>query len=196
MPVIAAILFIVAYNMSEWRRFLHIIRTASFSEILVLVATFLLTVIFDLVVAIAVGLILTAFLFMKKMADGANVRAIDSSSDHSLPEHTVVYEMSGPMFFAVADKFLDLPRVDGVKAMILSAHGVSMLDCSTVKNFEKIITECEIDGITPIVEGASESVIAVLKKNAIVDRIGEQAFVPDMPSAIALAQTIVDKIEG
>ena len=194
MPVIAAILFIVAYNMSEWRRFLHIIKTATPSEILVLVVTFVLTVVFDLVVAIAAGLILTAFLFMKKMADSAVVRTIGKAEDNSLPERTVVYEMSGPMFFAVTDKFLDLPRSDGVKVMILSAHGTTLIDCSTVRNLEKIIAECEIDSITPIIEGASVEVVSVMKKNGLYDRIGEDKFAPDMPSAIAKAQTIVDNL--
>ena len=193
MPVIAAILFIVAYNMSEWRRFLHILKTAEPSEILVLVATFALTVIFDLVVAIVVGLVLTAFIFMKKMADSSSIRTWDKKGGQiAIPAHTVVYEMSGPMFFAVTDKFLDLPREDGVKVMILRASGLSMLDCTAVGNLERIITECERDGIVPIVSHIGDGPLAVLKKNGLYDRIGEEHFCANIGEAIVLAQTIVD----
>lgn len=194
MPVIAAILFIVAYNMSEWRRFVHIVKTAEPSEILVLVATFVLTVVFDLVVAIAVGLVLVAFIFMKKMADTASVRMWDEDGDIKLPKNTVVFEISGPMFFAASDKFLDLPRVDGVKVMILRASGLSMLDSSTVRNLEKIINECFIDGIVPIFSHVKEEPLSVMKKSGIYDRVGAEYFCANINEAIAKAQTIVDKI--
>ena len=195
MPVIAAILFIVAYNMSEWRRFVHIVKTAEPSEILVLVATFVLTVVFDLVVAIAVGLVLVAFIFMKKMADTASVRMWDEDGDIKLPKNTVVFEISGPMFFAASDKFLDLPRVDGVKVMILRASGLSMLDSSTVRNLEKIINECFIDGIVPIFSHVKDEPLSVMKKSGIYDRVGAEYFCANINEAIAKAQTIVDKID-
>ena len=192
MPVIAAILFMVAYNMSEWKRFVHICKTATASEIAVLVATFALTVIFDLVVAIAVGLILTAFIFLKKMADSAKMQEWDAEGKQ-IPEHTVIYEISGPMFFAATDKFLDFPRNDGVKVMIINAHGMTMLDCAAIRNIEKLIDECEKDSITLIFAGAPDEPLKAMKKYGLYDRIGQDCFTANMDEALSVANSITGK---
>jgi SulP family sulfate permease len=193
MPIIAAILFMVAYNMSEWKHFVHICKTASRSEILVLVATFALTVIFDLVVAIAVGLILTAFLFMKNMADSAELKIRSQLSDRPLPERTVIYELNGPMFFAASDKFLDFPRDDNVKAMILDASALSILDATAIRNIEKLIYECKKDSITLIIAHIHEQPLNTIKKSHLYERIGEENFCTDIPAAIARAKEITKK---
>ena len=193
MPIIAAILFMVAYNMSEWKRFVHICKTASASEILVLVATFTLTVVFDLVVAIAIGLILTSFLFMKKMADSAELKVKSKLSDSSLPEHTVVYELNGPMFFAASDKFLDFPRDDNVKTMILDASALSILDATTIRSIEKLIYECEKDSITLIIVNIHEQPLQTIKKSNLYERIGEENFCANTKDAIARAREIISK---
>ena len=117
MPTIAAILMMVAYNMSEWREFVDLCKTAPKSDIIVLVLTFALTVIFDLVVAIEVGVVLAALLFMKRMSDVTEVQGwkyVDEADDpmsislRKVPKNTLVYEISGPMFFAAADKILNI----------------------------------------------------------------------------------------
>ena len=117
MPCIAAILFQVAYNMSGWRRFVKLIKSSPKSDIMVLVITFALTVIFDLVVAIEVGVVLAAILFMYRMSEVTQVEGwkdFDPENDPDsidlrvLPEHTLVYEISGPMFFASAGKILQI----------------------------------------------------------------------------------------
>ena len=195
MPVIAAILFMVAYNMSEWRRFVHICKTADKSDILVLCVTFVLTVAKDLVVAIAVGLILTAFLFMKKMADSASVREWDTAgtdgSKKALPPHTVVFEIHGPMFFAATDKFLNFPRTDGTKVMIVRASDMTALDSTAVRNVENLVKECEIDGITLIFSHVHEDIVKIMKKAGIYDKIGEENFCPSIDVAIARASDLV-----
>ena len=191
MPVIAAILFMVAYNMSEWRRFVHICKTAPLTDILVLVATFVLTVVFDLVVAIAVGLILTAFLFMKKMADSASLRTWNAEGDKKLPEHTVVFEIHGPMFFAATDKFLNFPRDDGTKVMIVRASDMTALDSTTVRNFENLLTECKKDGITLIFSHVHEDVLAVMKKAGLYEAIGKENFCENIDKALERAEEIV-----
>jgi len=193
MPIIAAILFMVAYNMSEWKRFVHICKTASASEILVLVVTFALTVIFDLVVAIAVGLILTAFLFMKKMADSAELKVRGDASDASVPAHTVIYELNGPMFFAASDKFLDFPRDDNVRVMILDASALSILDATTVRNIEKLIHECEKDSITLIIAHIHEQPLHTIKKSHLYELIGAENFCVDINDAIERANEILSK---
>ncbi|MBO5683242.1 MAG: STAS domain-containing protein [Clostridia bacterium] len=193
MPIIAAILFMVAYNMSEWKRFVHICKTATASEIIVLVVTFSLTVIFDLVVAIAIGLILTAFLFMKKMADSAQLKMISDVSGREIPKNTVIYELNGPMFFAASDKFLDFPRDDNVRVMILDATGLSMLDATTIQNIDKLIVECKKDSITLIVCHIAEAPLSTLKRSNLYEIIGDENFCKDIDSAIARTKEILEK---
>ena len=113
MPTIAAILFIVAYNMCGWREFVDLVKTSPKSDIAVLIITFALTVVFDLVVAIEFGLVLAAVLFLKRMADVAEVRSWTYVEEEQeglrvVPKGTLVYEIEGPMFFAVADQFLNV----------------------------------------------------------------------------------------
>ena len=107
----------VAYNMSEWRHFVHLCKTAPKSDIFVLVLTFVLTVMFDLVVAISVGIVLAAMLFMKRMSEVTEIagwKYIDDENDPDLidlkvvPNNTTVYDISGPLFFGAADKILDI----------------------------------------------------------------------------------------
>ena len=128
MPAIAAILFMVAYNMSEWEKFVSIVKTAPKSDIIVMVATFILTVVFDLVIAIEVGMILAAMLFMKRMSEETNVtgwKYVDSDDDADsldlkiVPENVRVYEITGPMFFGAADKILDVKLKDFTRCLIL-----------------------------------------------------------------------------
>ena len=124
MPTIAAILFIVAYNMCGWRNIRNTIKTAPKSDIAVLFVTLILTVVFDLVVAIGIGLVLAALLFMKRMADVTEAHAWvdiddeDTDPDNILlkkiPDNTRVYEINGPMFFAAADKFMQINTQKGI----------------------------------------------------------------------------------
>jgi len=161
----------------------------------VLVLTFALTVIFDLVVAIAVGLILTSFLFMKKMADSASVRAWDNADGDArkktLPPHTVVFEIHGPMFFAATDKFLDFPRDDGTKAMIVRASDMTALDSTAIRNLENLVKECEADGITLIMSHVHDDIIKVMRKSGLYDKIGQDNFCGTINEAIARASAIV-----
>jgi SulP family sulfate permease len=150
-----------------------------------------LTVVFDLVVAIAVGLILTAFLFMKKMADSASLRTWNADGDKKLPKHTVVFEIHGPMFFAATDKFLNFPRDDGTKVMIVRASDMTALDSTTVRNFENLLTECKKDGITLIFSHVHEDVLAVMKKAGLYEAIGKENFCENIDKALERAEEIV-----
>ena len=109
----SAILFMVAYNMCGWREFVTLLKTAPKSDIFVLVTTFVLTVVFDLVVAIEIGFMLAVILFLKRMSDVADVRSWEYVEEEReglriVPKGTLVYELEGPMFFAAADKFLSV----------------------------------------------------------------------------------------
>ena len=193
MPVIAAILLMVAYNMSEWRRFVRICKTAAPSEILVLVATFVLTVVFDLVVAIAAGLIITAFLFMKKSAELAEAHEWTAAegAGRDLPYGTVVYEINGPMFFAASDKFLQFPIHGDTRVMIVRMAGVTMLDGTVEQNIERICDYCREHGVHLLFADVHEQPLGVLKKCGIYERMGEAAFSPDTDGAIARARVLL-----
>ena len=191
MPIIAAILFMVAYNMSEWRHFVHICKTAPKSDILVLVLTFALTVIFDLVVAIAVGLVLAAVLFLKRMADVTTVRRWDNASDEvgmSIPTHTVVYEIHGPMFFADSDKFLHFDLPEDTRMLIVRMGGVPALDVSVMKPLEMLLEQCQQQNVTLLLAHVNPQPMSVLQKAGFVRRLGEEHFVANISVALSIAQ--------
>lgn len=197
MPIIAAILFMVAYNMSEWRHFVRICRFSPKSDIFVLVVTFVLTVAFDLVVAIAVGIVLAAILFIKRMADVTSVRAWkkDVTNDTAgrekqIPDGCVVYEISGPMFFADADKFLDFALEDGTKAMIIRMSLVPSIDASAMKNMEILLTACQTKGVKLILSHVNEQPMKVIKKSGFYDKLGEEYFAANIDVALAMAEEI------
>lgn len=191
MPIIAAILFMVAYNMSEWRHFVHICRFSALSDILVLVVTFVLTVAFDLVVAIAVGLVLAAILFMKKMGDVTNVRRWTADGAKTLPEGTLVYEITGPMFFADADKFLDFSMDDDTKTVILRMSGVPSIDATAMKNLEILHHVCVSRGVALRFSHVCEEPLAVMKKAGLYDAVGAENFHANIDEALAAAETAV-----
>ena len=199
MPIIAAILFMVAYNMSEWRHFVHICKTAPKSDILVLVLTFGLTVVFDLVVAIAVGLVLAAILFLKRMADVTTVRRWEDATAElgkPIPAYTVVYEIHGPMFFADSDKFLHFDIPDGTRVLIVRMGGVPSLDVTVMKHLELLLAHCRESGITLLLAHVNPQPMAVLKKAGFVQQLGEEHFVANITQALALAEKQLQTVDA
>lgn len=195
MPIIAAILFMVAYNMSEWRHFVHIIKTAPLSDIIVLVLTFVLTVAFDLVVAIAVGLLLSAIFFMKRMSDETGIRRWDENSSRGIapkavPKGTLVYEFNGPMFFAGADKLLDYSVEEDTKVLILRMGSVLSADATAMKNLDLMLENCKKNGIRLMLSHVNDFPMKVLKKAGFVEKIGEANIFGDIDSALKAAEMI------
>ena len=201
MPAIAAILFQVAYNMSEWREFVAIVKTSPKSDTLVLVATFLLTVIFDLVVAIVVGIILATVLFMKRMSDETNVRGwtpIDENTDPDriglkhIPADTMVYEITGPIFFGASDKVADIFSNAHKKVVILRMRSVPAIDATGIHTFETIIKTCHKNDITLIISHANEQPMKVFEKAGMVDEIGRENFCISIDAALERARAITE----
>lgn len=199
MPIIAAILFMVAYNMCEWKQFVKICRTAPKSDILVLVVTFVLTVVFDLVVAIAVGMIIAVVLFMKRMADVTSIRtwsdpkdepAADSERLKSIPAHTEVVEFEGPMFFASAEKFSNIPIKDGVTTIILRMRNVPALDETATRALFEIYHICKKSNLNLILSHTNEQPLSVMKKSGFYDKVGAENFLPNIDEALAYAETL------
>ena len=202
MPVIAAILFMVAYNMCEWRHFVHICKTAPKSDILVLVVTFLLTVIFDLVVAIEVGMIIAVVMFMKRMSDVTHIRVWKSADKESkedlgrykkVPENTVVFEIHGPMFFAATEKFSQISIPDDVKVVILRMRNVLSLDATAMRTLDSVYTICEKRGARLVLSHVNKQPYQALKKALFINKIGEESIRENIDDALAYAETIVSK---
>ena len=199
MPVIAAILFMVAYNICEWRKFVKICKTAPKSDILVLVVTFVLTVVFDLVVAIEVGMLIAVVLFMKRMADVAKVRtwtshgediSADSERMKVVPENTEVVEFDGPMFFASSEKFSSVPVKDNIKTVILRMRNVPSLDATAMESLYAIYNDCKKNSINLVLSHTNEQPLSVMKKAGFYDELGADNFLPNIDEALAYAEKI------
>lgn len=199
MPTIAAILFMVAYNMSEWKHFVHLCQTAPKSDIIVLVLTFVLTVMFDLVVAIGVGIVLAAMLFMKRMSEVTDVEGwkyIDDENDPDsislrvVPKNTVVYEISGPLFFGAADKILSISLKDKDNVLILRMRSVSSLDATAIHFFEQFYEKCKKKNITLVLSHVNEQPMQTMKKAGFDQLVGEENFCAHIDEALKRAEEL------
>lgn len=199
MPAIAAILFMVAYNMSEWRQFVSLCKTAPKSDIIVLVLTFLLTVVFDLVVAIEVGMLMAAMLFLKRMSEETDVEGwkyVDDDDDpeslslREVPAHTLVYEISGPMFFGAADKILQISLTEDTTCLILRMRSVNAIDATAMHALEQLKEKCEKRKITLILSHLNEQPMRIMKKAGFDERIGEENLCGHIDDALARAQVL------
>ncbi len=196
MPVIAAILFMVAYNMCEWRQFVRICKTAPKSDISVLIVTFVLTVAFDLVVAIEVGMLLTLILFLRRMAETTHIRpwtkadrmsATDGGRLKNIPANTEVFEINGPMFFAASDK-ITIPMRAGIKVIIIRMRNVPTLDETAMRAFRQVYSVCKAQNVKMFISHANEQPISVMKKDGFYDELGEQNFFPHIDAALDAAR--------
>lgn len=199
MPTIAAILFMVAYNMCEWRKFVHLVKTAPKSDILVLVVTFVLTVVFDLVVAIAAGLILAALLFMKRMSDVTEVEGwkyLDEDNDadslalRAVPKNTLVYELTGPLFFGAADKILNITAKEDTNCLILRMRSVNALDATAMHNFDTLWETCQKKSVQLILSHVNEQPMSVMRKAGFYDKVGADNFCAHIDDALDRAKQL------
>lgn len=168
MPTIAAILFMVAYNMSEWREFVHICKTSPKSDVLVLVVTFVLTIAFDLVVAICVGIVLATVLFMKRMSDETKTRIIEGESDD---EGVDVFEVKGALFFGVADAFVAAVLTSDKATVKVDMTAVATIDATGIHALERVVESMKNDERTLILVGLGEQPVKALKKAGLYDEV-------------------------
>lgn len=205
LAALAAILIIVAYNMSDWREFVEYFHAPK-SDLLVLLTTFFITVIFDLVLAIEIGMVLAAFLFMKRMSDVAEVNSVvlDSGEETdqdaesrgkaglsfreglSLPKGVIAYEISGPFFFGAADKFMDnLADLDAhAKAVLLIMTRVPAMDATALFAFRSFKQMCNRHKVALYIIGINEQPRSVLEKAGVVEKIGAEHFYPNLETAL------------
>ena len=200
MPTIAAILFVVAYNMCQWRTFVHLIRTAPKSDIIVLLTTFILTVVFDLVVAIEIGMVLACLLFIKRMSEETHVDSWPYVDDDTpdvdehlrrLPLQIRVYEITGPLFFGAADAIEHIVVKDFTTCLILRMRSVPALDSTALNALQNLTKVCESKGITLVFSHVNEQPMKVMVKSGFVDLVGKDNFCPNIRAALEYAEKII-----
>ena len=202
MPTIAAILFMVAYNMCGFKTFLHLCKTSPKSDIFVLVMTFLLTVIFDLVMAIEAGMIAACVLFMKRMSDESEVRGwkyFDDENDpdgielRSVPTQIRVYEISGPMFFGAADRMAEITLKDFTKVLVIRMRGVPALDATAMHSLENLQEKCERHGVELVFSHVNDQPFHTMQKDGFVDKVGVDHFCAHIDDALAFANKLLEQ---
>lgn len=199
MPTIASILFLVAYNMCQWRPFVHLCKTAPKSDIAVLVLTFVLTVVFDLVVAIEVGMIIAGILFLKRMSDEADVHGweyfdeetdTESLSMRSVPKHVRVYEISGPMFFGMTDMISEITVKEFTRVLVIRMRGVPALDASAMKSLEDLYNRCSKAGVKVVFSHVNAQPMKTMEKAGFVEKVGRDNFCAHIDDALERAASL------
>lgn len=202
MPTIAAILFIVAYNMCQWRTFVNLVKTAPKSDVIVLVTSFVLTVIFDLVVAIEVGMVLACLLFIKRMSEETKVNGwtyVDEDTpdvdEHlqKLPLQIRVYEISGPLFFGAASVIEEIVVKDFTNCLVLRMRSVPALDSTALNALKDLVQVCESKGITVVFSHVNDQPMNVMEKAGFIELVGEENFQPSISAALNRAEEIIHK---
>ncbi len=202
MSCLAGILILVSYNMSEWRSFRAILRGSAF-DIIILLTTFILTVLVDLTVAIQIGIVLSAILFMKRMAD--NGQAILKEKDSQiienygyLPKEIEIYEISGPFFFGAAKHYSEVLKghASSTKILIIRMRYVPFIDSTGIHNFKEAITTLKSSGKKIILSGVQPDVRKELDKARVAFLIGKANICDDFDDALAKAKDVLSKMES
>jgi SulP family sulfate permease len=204
MAALAGVLLMVAYHMSEWRVFVKLFRSPK-SDILVLLTTFILTVVVDLVVALQVGIVLAAFLFMRRMADLSEASyvkdmlseetegGLDPAMAEPLPHGVEMFKVHGTLFFGAASKFKDaIRRVEKPpKVLILRLREVIAIDATGLRALEDLLDKAQGDGTAIVMTAVQDQPRTVLERAGILDRVGEENLVPDFRRAVERAKEIL-----
>ena len=205
MACLAGILVVVSYNMSEWRSFRAIFRNPK-SDIIVLLVTFFLTVIFDLTVAIEVGVIIACLLCMKRMAETTNVSVLSDEIDPMadtdvkgnldhliIPEGVKVYEINGPYFFGIGNKFEEMMGDMGgrAKVRIIRMRKVPFIDSTGVHNLSNMCKMCKQMGVKVVLSGVNPDVMRVLRNAHMDDVVGKENICSHISQALSRAEDIV-----
>lgn len=193
MASLAALLLVVAWNMSEAKHFVHVMRTAPRSDALVLVSCFALTVLFDMVVAVSVGVVLAALLFMKRMAELTGGELL-TEGHPALPEGTppgvVVYEIAGPLFFGAAQKAMSaLEEISGtVKAVVLDLRSVPAVDATGLVNLESTLSKLWEDGVMVVLGGVQPGPFRAMVRAGLRNEKGRLMICREFDAAIAFVR--------
>jgi len=198
---LAGILIVVAYHMSEWRQFISVLKGKQM-DIIILLTTFTLTVLFDLIIAIEVGIVLASILFMKRMSESVYIQNITSESTNGenlfenenleIPKNVVLYEINGPLFFGAARQFQETITQTHIqpKVVIIRMRYVPMIDATGFKSLTEIIKTFRSQGIMVIISGANSDLEKDFKKYSLYEFMSEEFVAKDIHTAIAKSKTI------
>ena len=199
LPCLAGILIVVSYNMSEWKSFVSIFKGSKY-DILVLLTTFALTVLVDLTIAIQIGMVLAAMLFMKRMGTLSNITPIEQDDElfenySDLPKEISVYEINGPFFFAAARKYKETLKNLHLtnKIIILRMRHVPFIDSTGIHNFKSTLLELKSNNATVILSGVQEEVKKELINHHLINIIGEENIFKNFNHATQKAVKILQE---
>ena len=204
MAVLAAILVVVSYNMSQWRSFLAEFRAPK-SDVLVLLTTFLLTVLVDLTAAVEVGMVLAAFLFMKRMAEVTNVRLLTeefedepdrditgpgTTAARDIPKGVDVYEIDGPFFFGAAESFKTAVSSVARKpeVLIIRMRRVPVIDSTGIAALRDVVDRCRREGTLVILSDVHSQPVVALTDSALFDQLGKENLLGNLDDALDRAR--------
>lgn len=202
MTTLAAVLLVVAANMADWSSFFRLCKMAPKSDIIVLVATFFLTVFFDLVVAIEIGVVLAALLFMKRMAETVDIKAwkYTDSPDitpgeaeklRDIPHSISVFEICGPMFFAAADQILNINSNHHTKVVVIRMRSVPAIDASAMRSLHELANRAKRKNITLVFSHVNEQPMRVMEKDGFIGLVGKENFHHNIVDALDYAEALV-----
>lgn len=207
MACLAGVLVIVSYNMSGWRTFIQLFKNPK-SDVIVLMMTFLLTVIFDLTIAIEVGLLVACLLFMKRMAESTQIKVIADEIDPNdetdaevheealtIPKGVEVYEINGPYFFGIANRFEELmAELDNhPKVRIIRMRRVPFIDSTGIHNLQNLCEMSHREGTHIVLSGVTPNVYSVLEHNGFCHLLGKDHICPNINIALERAEMIVKR---
>lgn len=202
MPCIAAILFQVAYNMCQWRPFVRLVKYAPKSDIIVLVLTFILTVVFDLVVAIEWGMIVACILFIKRMSEETQVSGWTYQSDEEefvddlrpVEKEIRVFEITGPLFFGVSDMIAeDINVKDYTKVLVIRMRSVPAIDVTALRALKDLVARAKAKGVTVVFSHVNEQPRRMMEKADFINEVGRDNFAPNIDAALDRAEKIIGK---
>ena len=205
MATLAAVLVVVAYNMCEWREFVHLLKSPR-GDVAVLLATFLLTVFIDLTTAIQVGILMAAFLFLQKMSTESHVALITENlkddeefqardmTGIEIPKGVEVFELYGSLFFGAVRQFKESIRIVAAKprVLILRMRQVLSIDASGIRVLEELAEEANADGYVIVFSAVSRSVYRVMRQTGFVEKVGRKNFAGDIFTALVIAKQHLD----
>jgi SulP family sulfate permease len=209
MACLAGVLIIVAYNMSEWRTFRSLLKNPK-SDVIVLLVTFFLTVVFDLTIAIEIGILLAMVLLVKRVSETSRISVIkdelnmqsdaEKTADNDklvLPAGVEVYEIEGPFFFGVANKFENSMRWAGVdtkrpKIRIIRMRKVPFMDSTGLHNLESLYRLSKTENVQLILSGVNEKINLLLERSGFADKIGEKNILSNINEALERARELSD----
>lgn len=207
LATLAAVLLVVAYHMSEWRHFVRLFRSPR-NDIFVMLTTFALTVFVDLTVAIEVGVVLSALLFMQRMGSATQVRHVSgqgvlnldeeqeddrSISLYKIPQGVEVFEVHGPFFFGATNQFKDTLSIieQPPKVLILRMRHIFTIDATAIRVLEDVFEKTHNDNTQLILSGVQDNVLTKLKRTYLYSELGEQQIVGDIDAALKRARVLL-----